>query len=77
MTRGSGVGRDADGSFRIGPGWAAIFVTLFLAAAAAGTSGLMQSSATAQQVRNNTDSIREVKEDVRYIRARIDTALSK
>jgi len=77
MNRPSLAAKAMKDGLTITPGWAAVLVTLFLAAAAAGASGLAQSAATATKVQSNTEAIREVKGDVKYIRARIDMALDR
>lgn len=78
MTRSTLPSGLKDG-FTISPGWAAIFVTLFLAAAAAGATGLSTASATETKVENNIVRLNRIEDkqdrqgqDVAYIRARID-----
>ena len=54
------------------PAWAAIFVTLLLAALVAGAQGLRTATATEAKVQGHDKRLENIEGDVRYIRVRID-----
>lgn len=74
--RPSLIARMKDG-FTITPAWAAIFVSLILAAVAAGATGLQTASATEVKVEALDRRQNRIEADVQYIRVRIDTLIDR